>query len=139
MSYLALETEAGASASNPRRPPLHSATKGIAMTELTLFFAPDTCARVSMIALEETGHPYTELIALKRGDHRSPRYLAINPKGRVPALFVNGRVLTENVAILLWLATRFPGRAFCRGMRTPSKRRRWLPIWLTARRDCIRS
>jgi hypothetical protein len=34
------------------------------MTELTLFFAPDTCARVSMIALEETEHPYeTELIA----------------------------------------------------------------------------
>ena len=80
------------------------------MTDLTLFFAPDTCARVSMIALEETGHPYeTELIAFKRGDHRSPRYLAINPKGRVPTLLVNGRVLTENVAILLWLATRFPG------------------------------
>ena len=94
MSYLALETEAGASASKPRRPMLRSAMIGIAMTELTLFFAPDTCARVSMIALEETGHPYeTELIAFKRGDHRSPRYLAINPKGRVPTFLVNGRVV----------------------------------------------
>jgi glutathione S-transferase len=79
------------------------------MSDLTLFFAPDTCARVSMIALEETGRPYkTELIAFMRGDHRSPRYLALNPKGRVPTLTVDGRVLTENVAILLWLAGRFP-------------------------------
>ena len=79
------------------------------MTDLTLFFAPDSCARVSMIALEETEHPYkTELIAFMRGDHRSPRYLALNPKGRVPTLIVDGRVLTENVAILLWLAARFP-------------------------------
>ena len=79
------------------------------MTDLTLFFAPDTCARVSMIALEEPEHPYkTELIAFMRGDHRSPRYLALNPKGRVPTLIVDGRVLTENVAILLWLAARFP-------------------------------
>jgi glutathione S-transferase len=79
------------------------------MTDLTLFFAPDTCARVSMIALEETEHPYkTELIAFMRGDHRSPRYLELNPKGKVPTLIVDGRVLTENVAILLWLAARFP-------------------------------
>jgi glutathione S-transferase len=71
------------------------------MSDLTLFFAPDTCARVSMIALEETERPYkTELIAFMRGDHRSPRYLALNPKGRVPTLIVDGRVLTENVAAM---------------------------------------
>jgi glutathione S-transferase len=85
------------------------ASIGFSMTDLTLFFAPDTCARVSMIALEETEHSYkTELIAFMRGDHRSPRYLALNPKGKVPTLIVDGRVLTENVAILLWLAARFP-------------------------------
>ena len=54
------------------------------MTDLTLFFAPDTCARVSMIALEETEHPYkTELIAFMKGDHSSPRYLELNPKSKV--------------------------------------------------------
>jgi glutathione S-transferase len=78
------------------------------MTDITLYFAPDTCARIPMIALEETGHPFrTELIAFMRGDHRSPRYLALNPKGRVPTLVVDGRPLTENVAILIWLAARF--------------------------------
>jgi glutathione S-transferase len=79
------------------------------MTDITLYFAPDTCARVPMIALEETGHPFqTELIAFMRGDHRSPEYLALNPKARVPTLVVDGRPLTENVAILTWLAARFP-------------------------------
>ena len=57
----------------------------------------------------EKEHPYkTELIAFMKGDHRSPRYLELNPKGKVPTLIVDGRVLTENVAILLWLAARFP-------------------------------
>jgi glutathione S-transferase len=62
-----------------------------------------------MTALEEIGIPFkTELVAFMRGDHRSPGYLALNPKGKVPALTVDGRVLTENVAILVWLATTFP-------------------------------
>jgi glutathione S-transferase len=79
------------------------------MTDIALYFAPDTCARVPMIALEEAGHPFrTELIAFMRGDHRSAGYLALNPKAKVPTLVVDGRVLTENVAILTWLAARFP-------------------------------
>src|SRR5262249_14401315 len=93
INFIRIAIVVSLSAEAPNPLPLRSPTKGIAMTELTLFFAPDTCARVSMIALEETGHPYeAELIAFKRGDHRSPRYLAINPKGRVPTLLVNGRV-----------------------------------------------
>jgi glutathione S-transferase len=79
------------------------------MSDITLYFAPNTCARVPMTALEEIGIPFkTELVAFMRGDHRSPGYLALNPKGKVPALTVDGRVLTENVAILVWLATTFP-------------------------------
>jgi glutathione S-transferase len=79
------------------------------MTDITLHFAPDTCARVPMTALEEIGIPFkTELVAFMRGDHRSPGYLALNPKGKVPTLCVEGHVLTENVAILSWLATAFP-------------------------------
>jgi glutathione S-transferase len=96
------------------------------MTDLTLFFAPDTCARVSMIALEETEHPYkTELIAFMRGDHRSPRYLELNPKGKVPTLIVDGRVLTENVAILLWLAARFPETNLLPQYQDAFERRSW--------------
>ena len=38
----------------------------------------------------------------------TPEYLAINPRGRVPALAVDGKVVTENTAILTWIATAFP-------------------------------
>lgn len=79
------------------------------MTDMTLYFAPDSCARVSLIALEEVGHPYKlEVVAFMKGQHRSAEYLAINPKGKVPTLVVDGEVLTENVAILHWLSERFP-------------------------------
>lgn len=79
------------------------------MTKMTLYFAPDSCARVPLIALEEIGRPYTlEIVAFMKGQHKSPEYLALNPKGKVPMLVVDGEPLTENVAILAWLAERFP-------------------------------
>jgi glutathione S-transferase len=79
------------------------------MTTMTLFFAPDSCARVPLIALEEIGNPYKlELVAFVSGQHKSPEYLALNPKAKVPTLVVDGEPLTENVAILSWLAERFP-------------------------------
>jgi len=79
------------------------------MPILTLYFAPDSCARVPLIALEEIGRPYSlEVVAFMKGQHKSPEYLALNPKGKVPLLVVDGVPLTENVAILTWLAERFP-------------------------------
>jgi glutathione S-transferase len=79
------------------------------MPKLTLYFAPDSCARVPLIAHEEIGRPYTlEVVAFMKGQHKSPEYLALNPKGKVPLLVVDGVPLTENVAILTWLAGRFP-------------------------------
>jgi glutathione S-transferase len=79
------------------------------MTKMTLFFAPDSCSRVPLIALEEIGDPYAlEIVAFMKGQHKSPEYLALNPKAKVPTLVVDGEPLTENVAILVWLAERFP-------------------------------
>jgi len=79
------------------------------LTDICLYFAPDSCARVPLIALEEIGHPYRiEVVAFMKGQHRSAEYLALNPKGKVPTLVVDGEALTENVAILGWLADRFP-------------------------------
>lgn len=79
------------------------------MTDLVLHFAPDTCARVPLIALEEIGHPFgIEVIAFMAGQHRSRAYLALNPSGKVPTLVIGGEPLTENVAILTWLADSFP-------------------------------
>ena len=94
---------------DPVHLPSPRAPKKEAGMELTLYYAPDTCARVTMIALEEIGLPYeASLISFVRGDHRSDWFGAYNPRARVPTLIVDGAALTENPAILLWLADQFP-------------------------------
>ncbi len=78
-------------------------------TTPTLYFAPHSCARVPLIALEEIGQPYeVRLIAFMTGEHRAPEFLAVNPSGKVPALIVEGRALTQNTAILHYLARAYP-------------------------------
>lgn len=75
----------------------------------TLWMAPYTCARVSAIALEEAGVEFeTRLVRFMRGEHKSAEFKTRNPKGKVPALEIDGDILTENVAILTYLAERFP-------------------------------
>jgi len=74
-----------------------------------LFFAPGTCALATHIALEEAGAPY-EAVAVNFGSQaqRGAEYLAINPKGRVPALVTENGTLTETPGLLLFVAQRFP-------------------------------
>ena len=79
------------------------------MTAITLYMAPGTCARVPAIALEEAGVDFeTQLIRFMKGQHKSPDYKKINPKGKIPALVIEGESLTENVAIITYLNQRFP-------------------------------
>ncbi|HDO1384146.1 TPA: glutathione S-transferase family protein [Aeromonas veronii] len=79
------------------------------MSDLTLFFAPGSCAVAVQIALLETGAQFTaRQLNLAAGEQRSPEYLAINPKGRVPALVTEQGTLTETPALLLYVAQRFP-------------------------------
>ena len=76
----------------------------------TLYMTPSTCALATLIALEEAGAPYrTVLIDFASDAQRSPEYLSINPKGRVPALVTDQGVLTETPALLAYVAQRFPG------------------------------
>ena len=76
---------------------------------LTLYFSPGACSTASHIGLEETGAPYEEKpTLLAKGEHKTDAYLKVNPRGKVPALDVDGKILTENTAILSYLAQRFP-------------------------------
>jgi len=77
---------------------------------LTLYYAPGACSMASHIALEETGAPYqTQLVGLAQGEQTKPEYLnKVNPRGKVPALQTDDGILTENVAILTYLARTFP-------------------------------
>jgi glutathione S-transferase len=76
---------------------------------LKLFWAPHTCALASHIALEEAGAHFTlARVDFRANEQRTPPYLAINPKGRVPALVTDRGTLTETPAILGFLAQSFP-------------------------------
>jgi glutathione S-transferase len=76
---------------------------------LTLYFAPHTCALATHIVLEEVGADYSaKRIDFATNQQRSPEYLKINPKGRVPALVTDRGILTETPAMLVYVAQSFP-------------------------------
>lgn len=76
---------------------------------LTLFYTPKTCALATHIALIDTGTDYTlKRIDFSKGEQRAPEFLAVNPKGRVPALATPQGILTETPALLTYLAQHFP-------------------------------
>lgn len=76
---------------------------------MKLYFAPGTCALASHIALEEAGAEYSTVrINFATSEQRSPEYLAINPKGRVPSLVTDRGILTETPAMLAFIAQSFP-------------------------------
>jgi glutathione S-transferase len=79
------------------------------MPHLTLYSAAGTCALAVQIALLEAQAPHEVVtLDLANTQQRSPEYLALNPKGRVPALVTEQGILIETAAILLYVAQRFP-------------------------------
>lgn len=80
---------------------------------IELYFSPGACSFVPHVALEmireATGQTFEgKLIKLHRGEHRTPEYLAINPEGQVPALVIDGKVLTQIVAMCDFLDRSHP-------------------------------
>ena len=76
---------------------------------LKLFYSPGSCALASHIALEEAGAQYEAVrLNFADGEQRKPKYLAVNPKGRVPALVTERGVLSETPAILAFIAQSYP-------------------------------
>ena len=77
--------------------------------ELTLHHSPNTRSTGALILLEELGAPYKlHLLNMKAGEQRQPAYLAINPMGKVPAVTHGDALVTEQVAVFLYLADLFP-------------------------------
>lgn len=75
----------------------------------TLYYSPGSCSMASHILLEECGAPYeTTLVSLPKREQRTDKYRAINPHGKVPALAVDGTIITQNTAILPFIANQFP-------------------------------
>lgn len=78
---------------------------------IKLYYSPGACSLAPHIVLEELGIAYDPvLVSIKDGDHKKADYLKVNPRGRVPTLNVDGKVLTECVAILTYLGGGFADR-----------------------------
>ena len=76
---------------------------------MKLYYTPHTCALASHIALEHAGADYQlRRVDFSKNEQRSPDYLRINPKGRVPALVTSRGILTETPALLIFIAQSFP-------------------------------
>lgn len=75
----------------------------------TLYYSPGTASMVVHMALIETGAPFElKQVDIEQGAQRDPAYLALNPRGVVPTLVIDGRPRHESAALLMMLADRHP-------------------------------
>jgi glutathione S-transferase len=87
---------------------------------LTLYFAPHTISLATHIVLEEVGADYSAVrIDFASNQQRSPDYLKINPKGRMPALVTDRGILTETPAMLVYVAQSFAAHSSPRANLAP--------------------
>lgn len=77
--------------------------------KLTLYYAPIAYSLVPYVTLTEAGAEFdVEPVNLDKGQQKSPEFLRLNPKHKVPVLVIDGEPLSENVAIQIWIARNFP-------------------------------
>ncbi|MHB1512305.1 MAG: glutathione S-transferase family protein [Acidiferrobacter sp.] len=76
---------------------------------VVFFHAPQTRSSGTRVLLEELGAPYElRVLNMQAGEQRQAEYLKINPLGKVPTIKDGDAIITEQVAIFIYLADRFP-------------------------------
>jgi glutathione S-transferase len=76
---------------------------------LKLYYAAHTCSLATHIVLEEVGADYSTVrVEFEKEQQKSPEFLKVNPKARVPALVTDKGILTETPAMLVYVAQSFP-------------------------------
>jgi glutathione S-transferase len=87
---------------------------------VTLFHSPQSRSSCALMFLEELAAPYQlHVLNMKMGEQRHADYLAVNPLGKVPAIRHHGAVVTEQVAIFIYLADAFPKMALAPAIDSP--------------------
>lgn len=101
-------------------------------SDLVFFHNPHSRASMTRALLEELGAEYEQcVIDFRRSEQLSPEYLSINPMGKVPAIRHDGVVVTETVAIFIYLADLFPGAGLAPALDDPDRGPylRWLVFY----------
>ncbi|TYC64180.1 glutathione S-transferase family protein [Rhodobacterales bacterium] len=92
------------------------------INELELFYAPRTRATGALVMLEELEAPHTlHVLNLKSEENRTSEFLKINPAGKVPTLRHGEGIITEQVAIYLYLADLFPEKGLAPALDDPRR------------------
>ncbi len=100
--------------------------------KLTLYHSPQSRSFAARVLLEELGAPYeVKIVNIRAGDSRKPEYLAINPMGKVPAVVHGDALITEQVAIFIYLADLFPEKKLAPALTDPLRGPylRWLAYY----------
>jgi glutathione S-transferase len=101
-------------------------------SKITLFHSPNARSSAAMILLEELGAAYElHTLNMKAGEQREVAYLAINPMGKVPAIKHGATIVTEQVAIFIYLADLFPDAGLAPSITDPQRGSylRWLVFY----------
>lgn len=96
---------------------------------IKLYFAPQSRALRALWLLEELNVPYEmESLNLQANDHKSAKFLAMNPMGKVPTIEVNDKVVWETPAIIEHLTDLYPEAGLAPNVGTPERADfyRWL-------------
>ena len=94
--------------------------------DLVLYTHPHSRGRIARWMLEEVDAEYRTEVVEYATEMKSPRYLAINPMGKVPAISHRGAVVTETAAICAYLADAFPNAGLAPAPRERGAYYRWL-------------
>ena len=82
--------------------------------------SPQTRSTGTLMLLEELGAPYElHVLDMKAGEQREPAYLAVNPMGKVPAIRHGDALVTEQSALIIYLADLFPEAGLTPGIADP--------------------
>jgi glutathione S-transferase len=106
------------------------------LDKIVLFHSPNSRSGGTLVLLEELGAPYElRVLDIQAGEQRQAAFLAINPMGKVPAILHGDTLVTEQVAIFLYLADLFPGA----GLAPPLSDRRRGPYlrWMVFYAGCF--
>jgi glutathione S-transferase len=104
----------------------------MAESDLILYHNPKSRSSGARVLLEALGVPYRiEPVDFTSGQNRTPEFLAINPLGKLPTLVHGGAVVTEQVAIVIYLADRFPAAGLAPAFDDPARGPylRWLAFY----------
>ena len=102
------------------------------MSSITFYHAPQTRSSGTLVLLEELGADFKlEVLDMKAGQQRRPAYLAVNPMGKVPAILDGDALITEQGAIFIFLADRFPEKGLAPAVGDPLRGPylRWLVFY----------